>query len=117
MNDKRQDPTGVEKQDTAIDTQLNAAWGQVDGWSNDKHVPSAAHLNILLQQQRQIMKYKLWRDLAVLWTLAVILLAGGYLLAERSLNAYLIFQSVLVCVAVGAIVVRSAILPHLRKGK
>ncbi|MGZ9584750.1 DUF5345 family protein [Paenibacillus marinisediminis] len=117
MNDKQQEPTGVEKHDTAIDTRLNAAWEQVDGWSHEKHAPSSAHLNMLLKQQRQIMKYKLWRDLAVLWTLAIILLAGGYLLAERSLNAYLIFQSVLVCVGVGAIVVRSTILPHLRKGK
>lgn len=104
------------EQDAQTLKRLDAAWNQVEQWSEGHQSPSAHHFMMMLEQQRKQMKRKLWRDLSILWCVAIVVLAVGYWIAEQSLHAFILLQLALFGVGLIGAVWTMVIVPRWRRG-
>ncbi|KJB87491.1 hypothetical protein AZ66_12695 [Paenibacillus sp. E194] len=89
------------EQDSAWEERLHPHWEHLDEWS-DRHSPhpSAAHIQQVLLQAKKRNRRRLWKELLVLWSAALLLVGGGCSLAQANWYIYVWMQLISLCVAV-----------------
>ncbi|WP_028544763.1 YxlC family protein [Paenibacillus taiwanensis] len=90
--------------------------GKVDVLSNEESIPDQTYLITMLTEHKQKQKQALWRELRMLWLVAVVVLAGGLAVAMTDISVYVMLQFVLLIGALGGLLMREYKLKRQRRG-
>ncbi|MCG7410362.1 YxlC family protein [Paenibacillus sp. ACRRX] len=103
----------TEEEWTAL---LKGELAKVDVLSEEEPIPDQKYLIAMLTEHKQRQKQALWRELSVLWLVAVVVLLGGLALAVTDISVYVLLQFVLLIGVLGGLLTREYKIKRRRRG-